>query len=86
MIISIERLFNLSLFYSFESFQHPRQLVVFHWSLSDSKYPQVSRTLHSILADLNNAVIWMISTYPLISKSSSPFIYYNWYNRRHHMS
>ena len=47
--------------------------MVFHWSLSDSKSPQVSRTLLSILAVLNNAVIWMVSTRPLTSKSSSPF-------------
>ena len=45
----------------------------FHWSLSDSKSPQVSRTLLSILAVLNNAVIWMVSTRPPTSKSSSPF-------------
>ena len=36
--------------------------------------PQVSRTLLSILADLNNAVVWMVSTSPLISKSSSSSI------------
>ena len=48
--------------------------MVFHWSLSDSKSPQVSRTLLSILAVLNNAVVWMVSTRPLISKSSSHFI------------
>ena len=47
--------------------------MVFHWSLSDSKSPQVSRTLLSILAVLNNAVIWMVSTHPPTSKSSSPF-------------
>ena len=46
--------------------------MVFHWSLSDSKSPQVSRTLLSILADLNNVVVWMVSTRPVISKSSSP--------------
>ena len=34
--------------------------MVFHKSLSDSKSPQVSRTLLSILADLNNAVIWIV--------------------------
>ena len=45
--------------------------MVFHWSLSHSKSPQVSRTLLSILADLNNAVVWMVSTRPLISKSFS---------------
>ena len=47
--------------------------MVFHWSLSDSKSPQVSRTLLSILAVLNNVVIWMISTRPPTSKSPSPF-------------
>ena len=48
--------------------------MVFHWSLSDNKSPQVSRTLLSILAVLNNAVVWMVSTCPPTSKSSSPFI------------
>ena len=45
----------------------------FHWSLTDSKFPQVSRTLLSILAVLNNAVVWIVSTCPPTSKSSSPF-------------
>ena len=47
--------------------------MVFYWSLSDSKSPQVSRTLLSILAVLNNAVIWMVSTRPPIFMSSNPF-------------
>ena len=47
--------------------------MVFHWSLSDSKSPQVSKTLLSILAILNSAVVWMVSTCPPASKSSSPF-------------
>ena len=47
--------------------------MVFRWSLSDSKSPQVSRALLSILAVLNNVVVWMVSTRPLNSKSSSPF-------------
>ena len=47
--------------------------MVFHWSLSDSKSPQVSRNLLSILSVLNNAVVWMVSTRPPTSKSSSPF-------------
>ena len=42
--------------------------------LSDSKSPGVSRTLLSILADLNNTVVWMVSTCPLIFKLSSPCI------------
>ena len=47
--------------------------MVFHWSLSDSKSLQVPWTLLSILAVLNNAVVWMVSTRPPTSKSSSPF-------------
>ena len=47
--------------------------MVFHWSLSDSKSPQVSRTLLSILADFSNTVIWIVSTHPPTSKSSRPF-------------
>ena len=43
------------------------------WSLSDSKSPQVSWTLLSILAVLNNAVVWMVTTRLPTSKSSSPF-------------
>ena len=47
--------------------------MVFHWSLSDSKSPQVTRTLLNILAVLNNTVVWMVSTRKPTSKSSSPF-------------
>ena len=47
--------------------------MVFHWSLSDSKSPQVSRTCLKILAVLSNAVIWIVSTRPPTSKSSRPF-------------
>ena len=47
--------------------------MVFHWSLSDSKSPRISMILLSILAVLNNAVVWMISTRPPTSESSSPF-------------
>ena len=47
--------------------------MVFHWSLSDSKSPQVSRTLLNIPSVLNNVVVWMVSTRLPTSKSSSPF-------------
>ena len=47
--------------------------MVFHWSLSDYMFPQVSRTFRSIQAVLNNVVLWMVSTCPSTSKSSSPF-------------
>ena len=52
-------------FYSFESFSH---------NLGDSKSPQVSRTLLSMLVDLNNAIVCMVSTRPLIPKSSSAYM------------
>ena len=47
--------------------------MVFLWSLSDSKSPQVSRTRLMILAVLSNAVVWIVSTCPPTSKSSRPF-------------
>ena len=47
--------------------------MAFHWSLSDRKSSQVSRTLLSILAVFNNAVVWMVSTRPPTPQSSSPF-------------
>ena len=47
--------------------------MVFNWSLSDSKSPQVSRTRLRILAVLSNAVVWIVSTRSLTSKSSRAF-------------
>ena len=47
--------------------------MVFHWRLSDSTFLQVSRTLLSILAFFNNAVVWMVSTRSPTSKPSWPF-------------
>ena len=48
--------------------------MLFPRSLSDSEFPQVSRTLLSILANLNNAVVSIVSTPPVISKASSPLV------------
>ena len=45
--------------------------MVFHGSLNERKSPQVSRTFLNILADLNNAVVWMVSTCSIIFVSSS---------------
>ena len=39
--------------------------MVFYWILSDSKSPQVSRILLSILADLSYAVVSTVSNHPL---------------------
>ena len=47
--------------------------MVFHRSLSESKSSQVYRTRLSILAVLNNVVVWIVSTRPPTSKSSSHF-------------
>ena len=35
-----------------ESFTHKRKMIIFHWSLSDSKSPQVSWTLFSERSNL----------------------------------
>ena len=47
--------------------------MVFHWNLSDSESPKVSRTCLSILAIFSNAVVWIVSTRPPTPKSSRPF-------------
>ena len=47
-------------------------MIISHWSLNDRKSPQVSRTLLSILVNLNNALVLMVSTCPLISKCLTP--------------
>ena len=46
--------------------------MVFHWSLSDIKSPQISWTILNILAVFKNVLFWMVSTCPPTSKSSSP--------------
>ena len=46
--------------------------MVFHWRLSASESPQVSRTLLSILVVFNNDVVWMVSTRPPTFKSCRP--------------
>ena len=62
------------LFCSFESSSYQR----YWWSstrvFSDSKSPQVSKIVLIILANFNNAEVWIVSSRPLISKSSRPFI------------
>ena len=58
----------LQLFYSFENFLIP---VLAEGFSREFEWQKVSRTLLSILADLNNAVVWMVSTCLLIFKSFS---------------
>ena len=50
----------------FAGFSHQLTRVVFHWSGNDSNYLQISRTLLSILGDLNNAVVCGVSILSLI--------------------
>ena len=57
----------------FESFSLTRELMVSDLSLSDSRSSPVSRTRLNFLADLYNAVVWIVSTCAVIFKSSSPF-------------
>ena len=65
---------------------HQHQLVVFQWSLSDSKSPQVSRILITILVNFNNSVVWIVSSdfepfQPLLAfKDHSKCTNYNWYH------
>ena len=51
------------------SFSHQHSLVASQRGLRDCKFPVVSRTLLSILADLNNVVVWMVLILPLISRT-----------------
>ena len=67
--------------------------ILFHRSLSDSKSPQISRTLLNILADFDNAVVWRISSsyiQALLSLYQSfgdctKSTYYKWYIRHFHI-
>ena len=76
--------------YSLRVFYHQPQLLAF-WSLSDSNFPQVTRTLLSILADISKAVVRMLSIFPLISYSTNFWNYfkssnYKWYHHHSHVS
>ena len=48
--------------------------MIFHKNLRDSKNPRGSRTLLSILSNLDNSVIWIVSIIPLICSSASLFL------------
>ena len=81
----------LLLYFSLQIFTAAIADGFFYWSLSDSKSPHISRTLLSILADLNNKVVRIVSVRPLISNSFRPLtkrckcINYNLYHHRLHV-
>ena len=50
-------------------FSFKRSLLDFHWGLSDSMSSQAPRTVLSILAVLNNTVVWVVFILLLISNS-----------------
>ena len=55
----------------------------FHWSLSDSKSPQVSRTLLNILAVLNNVVVGWSPLVLLFPSPPVPLIIFWWLYQKH---
>ena len=69
--------------------------MLYHWNLRDSKCPQVSRTLLSILADSIYATVWMClgssSDLSLFQPTHQAFgdssirVSYNWYHRHIHV-
>ena len=72
LVLVIQKFFFLFDYYY--NYYYYLLIRIFHiWRLSDSKSPQVSRTLLSILADFNNAVVCMVSTRRPTSKSSRLF-------------
>ena len=73
MIIVIIIIIIIIAILHFESFSRKCYLIVSHWSLSDSKSAQDSWTLLCIQAEFNNALVYMVSSYSLISESSSRF-------------
>ena len=65
---------KIKVFTPLRVFSHQRRLMVPYWCLRDSKSPQVSWTVLSIVTDFNTAIVYMVSTCPFISKSSSTCI------------
>ena len=76
---------QLQLVYYFNHLRVFHQLMVFKWSLSSSKTPQVSWTHLSILADLHSAVVSMVFTRVFISNSSSPLTILWWLYRAYRL-
>ena len=62
-MVSLLLLLLLLLLLFLESFSHQCFLVIFLWRLSDSKTAKVSRTLLSILANLNKSVVKMFHNF-----------------------
>ena len=73
----LSRYYNYNNYYYYSYFLRVFHISVSWWSFMGvwvTASLLVSRTLLSILADHNNAVVWIVSTRSLISKSFSPCI------------
>ena len=69
-LLCVPQLFHIVINLLLASFFHPFKQLVFHKSLSDHKFPRVSWTLLSFLADLKDAIVWRVSILRLISSST----------------
>ena len=67
------RVYTIHYYFSCNEFFTPTLADGLSMGLTDSKSPQISRTLFSILADLNNSVVYIDSIRPPISHSSRLF-------------
>ena len=92
LFLSVIIIFSNFYYFIHLSSSHLCKQLVFH---ERQQFPQITRTLLSILAILNYFLIWMISSLPLISKSSSTctnsygdcmeYTNYNWYHCHFHV-
>ena len=63
----------------FMAFWHQQTKMICYWSSSDSKSPHVSRTLLSILADLNNLDCLFVLWFPTLPASKcTDYNLYKW--------
>ena len=77
-------------FITFCEFFTPTLAYGLSWRLRDYKCSQVSKTLLTILGDLNTAAVWMVSTHPRFPNLSgyrdhSKCANYNWHHRYRHV-
>ena len=52
------------MFFTPWEFNHQDYMMIFHWSLSGSKSPDVNTTLLITLTDNIRAMVWLVSIHP----------------------